>query len=85
MKKLLISLVLIGGFTSCERFDKEYDFRNFLRDRHPNNCIIYKVEFVNCDSWEWDYAVRDTVTGQRWIYEGNRNGFEYLSLHKNGL
>lgn len=64
---LILTMVLLF-FTSCsQRFKNEYDFRNYLRDKHPY------TEITSVDLGFWSYQVVDTTNNVIWIYIGSRS------------
>lgn len=68
--KLLYSLyaVLVAVFLqSCGEWEGEYDFRNYLRDKHPYS------EIKETDLGSWTYQVNDTIKGEVWIYTSRRS------------
>ena len=67
MKTRLFWIVLLF-LSSCEKFKKESDFRNYIRDQHPYSELIE----IDLDPSEWCYRVNDTINGELWIYEGHR-------------
>lgn len=82
MKKLFIGISLILLTASCGRqFREDYDFRNFLRDRHPD-CEIQHVGWTgNISDRGWTYIVEDKDTKDRWLYEGHPFGYHYIYLN----
>jgi hypothetical protein len=70
MKKLtsILILVLAVGLTGCAEWSDEYDFRNYLRDKHPYS------ELIELDlGSSWMYQVNDTINGEIWIYTSSRS------------
>lgn len=60
---LLAVVFLIG----CGEWEGEYDFRNYLRDKHPYS------EIKEIDLSGWAYQVNDTLKGEIWIYTSSRS------------
>lgn len=65
--KIMILLIAILTF-SCNEWDNEFEFRNYLRDKHPYSEII-PIEF----SSGWNYQVNDTLNQKVWIYTSWRS------------
>ena len=62
-------LVLFAVFfilTSCSEWENEYDFKNYLRDKHPYS-EIKKVEL----GFSYMYQVNDTINDKILIYYSN--------------
>lgn len=62
---LLFAVFLL--FTSCSEWENSYDFRNYLRDKHPYSEII-KVDL----GYSFMYQVTDTINGKILIYHSGR-------------
>ena len=58
---LLFAVFLL--FTSCSEWENNYDFRNYLRDKHPYSEII-EVDL----GYNFMYQVNDTINGKTLIY-----------------
>lgn len=68
--KLRYSLyaVLVAFFlTSCGEWEGEYDFRNYLRDKHPYS------EIKETKLGSWTFQVNDTLRNEVWIYTSHRS------------
>lgn len=70
LRTRLLMLLSILFLTSCgHTFDDEYDFRNYLRDKHPN------AELIEIDAGyahNWTYQVNGTINNEIWIYLGSK-------------
>ena len=61
-------VVLVAVFlTGCGEWKGEYDFRNYLRDKHPYS------EIKETKLGSWTYQVNDTLQNKVWIYSSYRN------------
>ena len=67
---LLFAVFLL--FTSCSEWENSYDFRNYLRDKHPYSEII-EVDL----GYNFMYQVNDTINGKILIYH---SGLEKRSV-----
>jgi len=54
-------------FTSCGEWKGKYDFRNYLRDKHPYS------EIKETKLGGWTFQVNDTLKNQIWIYTSHRS------------
>lgn len=82
MKRLFFVGVLLLLTSSCGRqFREEYDFRNFLRDRHPD-CELQNIGWTgNLTQRDWTYMVTDEDTKEKWIYQGHPYGYNFIYLN----
>lgn len=62
MRKILITIIVSIGFVSCAQWENEYDFKNYLRDKHPYS------EITKTNLGKWTYQVNDTIKKEIWIY-----------------
>jgi hypothetical protein len=67
---LLFAVFLL--LTSCSEWENSYDFRNYLRDKHPYSEIT-KVDL----GYNFMYQVNDTINGKILIYH---SGLEKRSV-----
>lgn len=82
MKRLFFVGALLLLTASCGRqFREEYDFRNFLRDRHPD-CELQNVGWTgDLHRRDWTYIVADEETKDKWIYTGHEYGYSFIYLN----
>ena len=52
--------------TSCSEWENEYDFRNYIRDKHPF-CEIKKTNLGH-----FTYQVNDTINDKIYIYKSGK-------------
>jgi hypothetical protein len=64
---LLYAALVAVFLTGCGQWQDEYDFRNYLRDKHPYS----EIKETNLGSW--CFQVNDTLKNQIWIYESHRS------------
>lgn len=64
---ILFFVVVAISFSSCAEWDNEYDFRNYLRDKHPYS------EITETKLGTWTYQVNDTIKSEIWIYTTYRS------------
>jgi len=75
MKRIVLSIATVLILTSCSKsFDKESDFRNYLRDKHPY-CHLIEADLHDNSNHtpEWSYQVNDTLRDDVWIYISGQN------------
>ncbi len=70
--KMVLFAVFLSLFTSCSEWENSYDFRNYLRDKHPYSEII-KIDL----GYNFTYQVNDTINGKILIYH---SGLEKASV-----
>ena len=83
IKKIISVVVLTFILNSCSEWENEYDFRNYLRDKHPYSEIIRVDEFGR-----WMYQVNDTINGRIYLYDSGASKYQvekHLVLDKKSI
>lgn len=62
---LLFAVFLL--FTSCSEWENEYDFRNYIRDKHPF------CEIKETNLGYFTYQVNDTINDKIYIYKSGKS------------
>lgn len=63
----LYAVLVAVFFNSCAEWGGKYDFRNYLRDKHPYS------EIKETKLGRWTFQVNDTLRNEVWIYTSNKS------------
>ena len=65
--KLVLFAVLLSTLFSCSEWENEYDFRNYIRDKHPF------CEIKETNLGYFTYQVNDTINNKIYIYKSGKS------------